>query len=175
MAEEKPADAGAAAEPAKKFDIAKLLPMIILVVNVAIMGGILFSVYKATLGHVDPKVREEQARAELDKNREGESVATPMLYTMEPLVVNLGKNPHILRVSMSLEMLDGDSFEEIMDRSAEVRDQVFQILHKKSFDDLESIQGKLFLKDDIAKNLNAMLRKGVVKDIYFNEFIVQSN
>ncbi|MNU01437.1 flagellar basal body-associated protein FliL [compost metagenome] len=56
---------------------------------------------------------------------------------------------------------------------AKARDQIVRILNDKNFSDLESIQGKLFLKDKIASEVNQLLRKGVVKDVFFSDFVVQ--
>ncbi|RYZ69321.1 MAG: hypothetical protein EOP05_15020 [Proteobacteria bacterium] len=70
-------------------------------------------------------------------------------------------------------MLDKDGFEEIVRNSPAARDAIMRILNRKSFDDVETIQGKLFLKDQISVALNEAMKAGVVKDIYFNEFLVQ--
>jgi flagellar FliL protein len=53
------------------------------------------------------------------------------------------------------------------------RDQIVKILNSKKYIDIETIQGKLFLKDQIQTAMNKMLQKGSVKDVYFSEFVVQ--
>ena len=72
-------------------------------------------------------------------------------------------------------MLGKVGFEEIIttDNRAKARDRIVRALGEKSFAELETIQGKLFLKDRIAMEVNSILDKGVVKDIYFSEFVVQ--
>ncbi len=54
-----------------------------------------------------------------------------------------------------------------------IRDRIVAILNEKSFSNLEGIQGKLFLKEKIATEINTILEHGVVKDVYFSEFVVQ--
>ena len=97
------------------------------------------------------------------------------MYTMPVFTVNLTGNPsRLIRIEMTFEMLDKDGFEEIVRNSPRARDEIVRYLNSKSFDDLETIQGKLALKDGIAVALNQSMKTGVVKDIYFNEFLVQN-
>jgi flagellar FliL protein len=72
-------------------------------------------------------------------------------------------------------MLGKEGFEEVIDNEnrAKVRDRVLKILNEKTFAEVESIQGKLFLKEKIAQEINSTLNEGVVKDVYFSEFVVQ--
>jgi flagellar protein FliL len=96
------------------------------------------------------------------------------MYTMPGFVVNLAGSPRrLMKVEMTFEMLDKDGFEEIVRNSPSARDAIVRILNRKTFDDVETIQGKLFLKDQISVALNQAMKAGVVKDIYFNEFLVQ--
>ena len=71
-------------------------------------------------------------------------------------------------------MMNAQSYSEIMDEEnrARARDTILRILNEKSFTDLESLQGKLFLKDEIVRNVNKSLRMGLVKDIYFSDFVM---
>ncbi|MGZ3722840.1 MAG: flagellar basal body-associated FliL family protein [Bdellovibrionales bacterium] len=48
-----------------------------------------------------------------------------------------------------------------------------RILNGKAFNDVETVQGKLHLKNQIISDLNQSLKKGVVKNVYFNELVVQ--
>ena len=102
--------------------------------------------------------------------------AGPLVYTMDKFTVNLGGEPkRTIRLEVNLEMLGKEGFEEIVDTDnrAKARDKIVRILNDNTFNDLETIQGKLFLKDRIATDINSLLDKGVVKDVYFSEFVVQ--
>jgi flagellar FliL protein len=48
-----------------------------------------------------------------------------------------------------------------------------RILNGKTFEDVETVQGKLHLKNQIVAQLNSELKKGVVKNVYFSELVVQ--
>ena len=100
------------------------------------------------------------------------------VYTMDPVTVNLGGDAkRMIKIVVNLAMLGEDGFEEIMDPEVKVkaRDKIIRILNEKTFDDLETIQGKLFLKDEIIRSINATLNRGIVKDLYYSDFVIQSN
>lgn len=173
MAEEKAAAEGAA-EGGKKFDAGKMMLAILVVADLAVMGGGAAMTYQGTLGWHPPSVREPAAIEELKKERETEGVRDSVLYTLPTFTVNLEGQPRrLIRVSLTLEMLDKDGFEEVVRNSPAARDAIVRILNAKTYDDIETIQGKLFLKDQIAVTLNKSLEEGVVKDVYFSDFLIQ--
>jgi flagellar FliL protein len=93
---------------------------------------------------------------------------------MEPFTVNLGgSRRQTIRVALTLQMLDQDGFEEVVEHNPAARDAIVRLLNEKTFPDVESIQGKLYLKDQIAARLNEFLKRGVVKDVFFSDFVVQ--
>lgn len=152
----------------------KLLLPLFAAVNLAVVGGGAFLVWKSTLGWHSPVTREPAAFEELKKERKVGEPGESLLYTMPAFTVNLMGLPHrLIRVEMTFEMLDKEGFEEIVRNGPVVRDSIVRILNRKSFDEIETIQGKLFLKDQIAVTLNQGFKVGVVKDIYFNQFLVQ--
>ena len=152
----------------------KLLLPVFALMNLVVLGGGAFLVYSGTLGYQHPFVREPAAFEALRESRKAAELGSSVLYTMPSFTVNLSGTPRrLVRIEMALEMLDKEGFEEVVRNSPAARDQVVRILNRKTFDDIETIQGKLFLKDQIAVALNQALKKGVVKDIYFSEFLVQ--
>lgn len=172
MAEENK-EQGEGGEP-KKRDLSKLMLPLFAVLNLAVVGGGAFLTYKATLAWEPPVLREPAAAAELEKKNLDVDVSEPVMYTMPGFVVNLAGSPRrLIKVEMTFEMLDKDGFEEIVRNSPAARDTIVRILNRKTFDDVETIQGKLFLKDQIAVALNQSMKAGVVKDIYFSDFVVQ--
>ena len=170
MAEAEKSDEG----QEKKSKLGALLLPIFAVINLGVVGGGAFLVYKSTVAYHPPTLREPAAADELKKERESSGINEAIHYTMPPFTVNLAGSPRrLIRLEMTFEMLDKDGFEEIVRNSPAARDTIVRILNRKTFDDIETIQGKLFLKDQIAVALNKSLKAGVVKDIYFGEFLVQ--
>ena len=93
---------------------------------------------------------------------------------MDPFNTNLEGVPRrLVRMEVNLEMLDQEGFEEVITKSPQARDSIMRLLNGKTFNDVETVQGKLHLKNQIMGDLNAFLEKGIVKNVYFTEFVVQ--
>jgi len=151
----------------------KLLGFIFAGLNIAVLGAGVYLVYSSTLGVSTPVTTEKDAKIEVKKFEESLR-GDPVLYTMEPFNTVLDGVPRrMVRMQVNLEMLDQEGFEEVINKNAQARDSINRILNSKSFGDVESVQGKLGLKNQIIGDLNAFLDKGVVKNVYFSEFVVQ--
>lgn len=157
----------------KPIDMGKLLGFLFIAVNLVIVGGGTFVVYQNTLGYHPHEITEEIERLQLAEEQKY-FAENPIVFTMDPFVVNLSGNPQkTIQLEISLEMLSEQGYEEVITKSTEARDMIVKILNGKSQTDLETIQGKLFLKDQITVAINKYLSAGVVKDIYFTNIIVQ--
>lgn len=177
MAEEKKeGTAGAVAEP-KKRDMKLIMYLVLAVINLAVGGGATFLIYQSTLGFHKPAITEEKMdQSSLDVINKLSEETGGFIYTMDKFTVNLSGSPkRTIRIEVNLDMLGKDGFEEVIDpdRRAIAKDKVLRILNQKTFADLETIQGKLQLKNSIALEVNSILNKGTVKDVYFTDFVVQ--
>ncbi len=153
--------------------IGKLLLPIFLLINFGALGAGLYLVFINTVEFEPPKIVEENEKELLSTALE-EMESDVVLYNMDQFTVNLAGFPsRAIRLEMSLEMLDTKGFEDVVRLGAESRDSIVKILNAKRFADIETIQGKLFLKDQIATTLNGFLKEGVVKEVYFTYFAVQ--
>jgi flagellar basal body-associated protein FliL len=99
----------------------------------------------------------------------------PILYSMDAFTVNLANQDEdkVVQVEVNFEMLDERSFEEVTSKTAAVRDTIVKILAQKGSQDIASIQGKLYLKDDISLAINKQLDYGFIKGVYFTRFFIQ--
>ncbi|WP_295902988.1 flagellar basal body-associated protein FliL [uncultured Bdellovibrio sp.] len=161
--------------PAPKRNLGMILQIAFAVLNIAVMGAGGYMVYASTMGWENPKITEEDAEREL-ASTSNEADLSPLVYTMDKFTVNLGGEPkRTIRLEVNLQMLGKEGFEEVMEpeNRAKARDRIVRLLNDKSFADLDSIQGKLFLKDKIAGEVNGILHRGVVKDVFFSDFVVQ--
>ena len=160
-----------AAKPAINFK--KILAIAFVVVNFVTLGGGAYLVYAGTLGHKSTVAKEEELNRELIEFRKSLEVA-PVVYTMDAFNTNLEGLPRrFIRVEMSVEMYDKEGFEELVTLGGQSRDAINRILNSKKFDELETVQGKLKLKNEISSHLNEALKRGVVKNVYFTKFQVQ--
>lgn len=149
------------------------LGIIFALVDLVVMVGGAFVVYSSTLGYKPKVFDNDEAVQKIIAERE-EKAADSVLFMMDPISINLAGTPkRQLTVEMHLEMLDGNGFEEVVKMGAETRDAIMKLLEEKTFYEIESVQGKLFLKDQIATQVNHFLKQGIVKDIFFSQFIVE--
>lgn len=162
-----------AAPAGPKRDVKKLMLMLYLVVNLGAMGAGSYLVFVSTIGYHSPTISSEELDKEVTAFRKTLQ-ESPMVYTMETFNANLTGLPRrLIRMEVNLEMLDAEGFEEIINLGAKGRDAVAKIINGKTFADLETLQGKLHLKNEIIAQLNEMMDHGVVKNIYFSDFVVQ--
>jgi flagellar FliL protein len=164
-------DAPAAATPPK--DMKKLMGFAFMGLNLLVLGAGAYLVFASTIGIEDKKTSNAQAERELasfEQSLRGE----PVLYTMAPFNTNLEGLPRrLVRLELSLEMMDEEGYEEVIGIVPQARDSIMRILNSKTFSDVETVQGKLHLKNQIVADLNTTLKKGVVKNVYFSELVVQ--
>lgn len=174
MAKEADAAEGGEKKPGVVDKIKKLLPVLFIALNLGISGAGVYMVFLATIGWTYPALTEEEELARRGEEIKKSPIHLPVLYTMDKFTVNLDGTPRrMIQAQVSLEMLDEKGFEEVVTLGPQARDEIVRILNGKSFSEIETIQGKLFLKDQIASSLNKILEKGVVKNVYFSEFVVQ--
>lgn len=165
---------GAGAADGGNKKLGAILQIAFIAVNLIFTGGGAYLAYVSTIGWKSPQLTEQHLE-NLATPKEYE-VSEPFIYTMDKFTVNLGGEPkRTIRVEVNLEMLGKDGYEEVIntENRARARDRIVKVFNEKSFQELESIQGKLFLKDRIAYEVNSVLKTGVVKDVFFTDFVVQ--
>ncbi|MEI7973787.1 MAG: flagellar basal body-associated FliL family protein [Bdellovibrio sp.] len=170
----------AAASPPKKLNLMSLMLIGFAVINLGAMGTGAFLVYKSTLGWTPPAVLEadfaKSAHSNAGSGLHAMEIQQPLIYTFDKVTVNLAERPpRMIRLEINVEMLSPDGFEEVInpDTQAKLRHRIIELLTSRAYDEVESLQGKLFLKDEIAQSINQTLDRGVVKDVFFSEFVVQ--
>ena len=171
MAEEKKPSG----EKEKKGKLGLILTIIFIVINVAVLGAGLFMAYKGTIGWNAPVYTNENATEKL-RQEQLELEKLPLIFTMDAFKANLNDTPvRAVEVEVSVEMMNREGYEELIDsdNQAKVRDEILRILQGKSYEDIATVQGKLFLKDQISESLSGILRQGIVKDIFFSQFKIE--
>lgn len=156
-----------------KLDFKKILGLVFVVLNFTVVGGGAFLVYSGTLGHQSPKATEEELNSEMVKLRKILD-EPPVMYSMDIFNTNLDGLPRrFVRVELSVEMYNKEGFEELVTLGGESRDAITRILNSKKYEQIETVQGKLQLKNEVIAHLNDALKRGVVKNIYYTKFQVQ--
>jgi flagellar FliL protein len=111
---------------------------------------------------------------ELAKEDIKEYVKKPT-YLLDTFIVNLSdpKGKRYLRVTMDLEMSKEDLREEIEMREPQIRNIILMILPSRTVEGVQSIEGKIALRDEIITEVNNILSNGSITNLYFTEFVVQ--
>lgn len=154
------------------FSFKKLLVPLLLLINLGGLSAGAYLTYLGTLGAKQKMITEEKSYEELIKEK-NLFKSNPVFYSFEPFTVNLSDvGGKIIQVELNVEMLDEDGFSELASKKGHARDVIVKILNGKQHSDLDTIQGKLFLKDEISIALNKQLERGIVKDIFFSKFFL---
>ncbi|MBK9293363.1 MAG: flagellar basal body-associated FliL family protein [Oligoflexia bacterium] len=165
-------------EPKKEGPtLAERLPQILMNafigLNCFIMLGGTIMIYKIKILDKRVPITEENQKAALNEDRLIREEAN-VRFTFDRFIVNLDEKPRkLVNTTIELEMLNEDGYVEVVEKTPVARDEIVKIINSKKYRDIESIQGKLLLKDQIMTAMNQLLLKGTVRDVYFSEFVVQ--
>ena len=169
-------DTGETAEAGKKSLIGKLkLPLIIVVVLVVLGVAALVVLPKLTSSKEKhegaPKAESSEKSGEASAQHQGPSA----LVSLDPFIINL-RDPsgkRYLKIRIDLELSSKEVEVQIKDRMPQIKDGLLILFSSKSYEDIESVEGKLRLRQEIVSRINSLLSSGRVQNIYFTEFVVQ--
>lgn len=106
---------------------------------------------------------------------EGNGINIGPMFPLDTFIVNLADSAskRYLRVTMDLE-LGGENFtEELENRLPQIRNIILMTIPSKSVADLNNIEGKMALRNEITKKINELLNEEVIANLYFTEFVIQ--
>ena len=167
--EEAPAEVqGEAVSPKKK---GKLL-IIILALVLAIGGGGAWWFLKREK-HADPKTGATEKKEESEK--------PPIFERLDTFTVNLQKTDgedHYLQIEIQLKVAEDKVKEALKLRNPEIRNALLLLMSSKTQADLVTIEGKQKLAEEIAGQINKIIRapdpkKNGVLGVYFTSFVIQ--
>ena len=97
------------------------------------------------------------------------------IFSLDTFIVNLADKDgkRYLRLTADLELSGATVSEEITTRLPQVRDSILMILPTKKLEELQSVEGKTALREEIITKLNGFLTKGQITNLYFTEFVFQ--
>lgn len=97
------------------------------------------------------------------------------LLKMEDFVVNIMQKDttRFLKMGITLETKNKESSDRINNRMPQITDAVLLLVGNKQFDQIKDLQGKLQLKADLLAQINSLIGKDEVIDIFFTDFVVQ--
>ena len=74
---------------------------------------------------------------------------------------------------MEVEIPTEQLAEEITRRKAQLRDTILLLLTSKNFEDVNRLEGKFQLRNELIFGINQVLQSGKIQTLYFTEFVVQ--
>jgi len=138
----------------------------------AIGGG--FYMLWSKMAQMNVAGTETVATEEGAEGEEEPDTIGPM-YSLDSFVVNLAEagGNRYLRVTMELELTDEVLHTELDQRLPQVRNAMLMILPSKKAEDINTVDGKLALRDQLIDEINSFMTTGEVTNIYFTEFVIQ--
>ncbi len=170
-------------EPEGKKGSKKML-MILLILVLVILGVAGFIVFKFVLAPKDMTVQDGidinvdgADTGEAVANRRNAPTAAGVTISLESFVVNLtdpaGNRYLKLALAVDVPEENVDLQAEIDKRIPMIRDIVIASLSAKTYEEISTSQGKVFLKQELVRRINSILSSGRINDVYITEFVVQ--
>ena len=171
--DQKENDAGTQAVPPKKSPIVMIL---VLIIAVMILGGGGFIGYTQFIKKNAPGTEEEIQAAESQparKKEKGVRIVVPLNSFIVNLLDKAGLGKRYLKVTVELEVGSEEDQLSIDSHKTQLRDTILLLLSGLSFTEVNTIEGKLDLKQTLLYRINQTMGGGIVHRIYFTEFVVQ--
>lgn len=172
----------AASEPKESEQVqankgSKMLTIIVIFNMLLIIGLAVYIIFlkkdpEAKIITEDGKMISKQQHEEEDENSKNE---VGELYEMRGIVVNLNEpgGTRMLKVSLTLEHKAEKLKEALKKRDAQLRSEIIIYLSGLTYAQTIGVSQKENILKVLKKKINDVLVEGKVRNIYFNEFVVQ--
>ena len=141
------------------------LKLIIIAIAVVIVGagGIFgYSMFKKWN-------KEKPEKSKIEKM----SVICPLKSFVVNLLDKKGVGKRYLKVTMELEVEKEEDRLTIENHNPQLRDTILLLLSNQTLNDINTMEGKLDLKQALLSRMKQILGDGIIRRIYFTEFVVQ--
>lgn len=180
MAEEKDAkeqrgakkekDAKEEIQPKKSF-----LKFIILGVVVVVLGA---GGYLGWNLFLKGDVKEHKKETRISKSRpKSKKQELRIVHRLDAFIVNLmdkaGLGKRYLKATIILEVGSEEDKKILENHKPQLRDTILLLLSSQSINEINTLEGKLELKQALLSRINQVLGEGIVNRIYFTEFVMQ--
>lgn len=168
--------------PAKKDsgNMKLIIISLVIVLSALIIGGGLFFGLKSSNASKHEASAATEGEANKDVKQDGKNPKkkeTPVIYPLEAFIVNVGdgKDMRYLKVKVELETAyTAENVKKEMDPYlAPLRDSILILLTTKTIQDVQDLQGKNKLREEIVATVNKIVEQGKIKSVYFTDFVVQ--
>ena len=171
MAEEK--DIKEEAQPKKPF-----LKFIIFGVIALVLGAGGSAGWDFFIKGKKEEIKKEEIKKEAHKPYSKKKKEKPgIAYPLDSFIVNLldkaGAGKRYLKIKVVLEVGDEEGQRTVDSHIPQLKDTILLLLSSQSFSDINTMEGKIELKQTLLSKINQVLGEGIVHRLYFTEFVVQ--
>jgi len=177
----------AAEAPAEGGSKKKMFIIIGAAVLVLVIGGVAFMM----MGKGDKKKEGAGAHGAPAAAEGGQGAAPPAaggghggaagaagataVFSLEPFIVNIydGQDLRYLKVKIELQMASPAVKAELDGQLAAIRDSILVVLTTKTLQEVQDVQGKNQLREEILSSIGKIVAQGKVSKVYFTDFVVQ--
>jgi flagellar FliL protein len=177
----------AAEAPAEGGSKKKMFIIIGAAVLVLVIGGVAFMM----MGKGDKKKEGADAHGAPAAAEGGHGAAPPAaggghggaagaagataVFSLEPFIVNIydGQDLRYLKVKIELQMASPAVKTELDGQLAAIRDSILVVLTTKTLQEVQDVQGKNQLREEILSSIGKIVAQGKVSKVYFTDFVVQ--
>lgn len=145
--------------------------IIVLAVNLVALAGIGAFVFLGG-GGSEATAKSEESVETLEEDTNG----PPVLFKFQPFIVNLDEPgaSRYLKLTVEAEVRGGEKGLAVMEpRRALAQHSVLTYLSALSFSDTQGAESKKVIQEQMVKEINESLKRDVVKQVYFTEFVIQ--
>lgn len=135
-------------------------------------NGVMHAVMQESAAHAArlPSAYTKPSPAETDGG-------APILVGLDDIVANIGPNTssksHMLIVKLNFELFEEDSRKLIEKRQGGVKHTILELARHQNLNDLKTLSGKLYFKEEIISRVNAYLHQPAIRDIHFASFLLR--
>jgi len=160
--------------------------MLFIIIGAAVAVLVVLVVVFMMMGKGDKKESKEGEGAKTEAAAAGGHGGAPAaggeggaagatVFALEPFIVNIydGQELRYLKVKVEMEMANPAIKAELEGRLAAMRDAILVVLTSKTLQDIQDIQGKNQLRDEILTAVSKIVAQGKVTKIYFTDFVIQ--
>ena len=104
----------------------------------------------------------------------GGSTTQARFFALGDFTANLAgpASSSYVKVTVNFEISHDADEEEMKQRKPQFRDKVISLLNSKKSTDLQSAEGRNYLKEEIKTVANTFVSKGKVEGVYFSAFVI---
>ncbi len=148
--------------------------VLLLLIGGGVAGWFIYSSKSSPAAIENTEVPSEEAETGQNKESKDDSI-TGHSFPFESFVVNLNDRggKRYLKVKIELEIAPGGNHDELKAKTAQLRDIILLLLSSKLLEDLQGIDGKISLRNELIMRINQVMKTTKVRNLYFTEFVIQ--